>query len=76
MDPNLCYMRQQVGSSDLDATLQDMCFSDMQALKSQMMAEYQKIPITVSGKSLHIKKRKEELEFELDIVEKHMRRFL
>jgi hypothetical protein len=31
-----------------------------------MEAEYAKIPITVSGKGLAVKKRKEELEHELD----------
>ena len=39
-----------------------------------MEAEYSKIPITISGKSLHVKKRKEELEYELDLVEKYISR--
>lgn len=39
-----------------------------------MEAEYSKIPITIIGKSLHMKKRKEELEYELDLVEKYISR--
>jgi hypothetical protein len=38
--------------------------------KSRLEAEYAKIPITVSGKGIAIKKRKEELEHELDQIEK------
>jgi hypothetical protein len=30
------------------------------------------MPITINGKSLQIKKRKEELEFELDVIEKNI----
>jgi len=39
-----------------------------------MEAEYARIPLTVTGKSLHIKQRKEELEYELDLVEKYINR--
>ena len=39
-----------------------------------MEAEYARIPITISGKSLQVKKRKEELEYELDTVEKYIAR--
>jgi hypothetical protein len=35
-------------------------------------SEYSKIPITINGKSLQLKKRKEELEFELDAIEKNI----
>ena len=30
------------------------------------------MPITINGKGLQLKKRKEELEFELDIIEKNI----
>ena len=30
------------------------------------------MPITINGKSLQIRKKKEELEFELDLVEKNI----
>jgi riboflavin synthase alpha subunit len=39
-----------------------------------MEAVYQRIPITISGKSMQVKKRKEELEYELDLVEKYIGR--
>ena len=40
-----------------------------------MEAEYARIPITgITGKSLQVKKRKEELEYELDLVEKYISR--
>lgn len=42
--------------------------------KQDLESEYQRIPITVSGKSIQVKKRKEELEFELDTVEKQIYR--
>jgi riboflavin synthase alpha subunit len=35
-------------------------------------SEYQKIPITINGKSMQLKKKKEELEFELDAIEKNI----
>ena len=38
----------------------------------QLELEYQKIPITINGKTMQLKKKKEELEFELDAVEKHI----
>eukprot|EP00347_Sterkiella_histriomuscorum_P014734 403359749 len=38
--------------------------------KQKLESEYSKIPITINGKSLQIKKRKEELEFDLDVIEK------
>ena len=40
----------------------------------QLEGEYQRLPITVSGKSIQVRKRKEELEFELDLVEKQIYR--
>ena len=40
----------------------------------QLEQEYQRLPITVSGKSMQVRKRKEELEFELDTVEKQIYR--
>ena len=40
----------------------------------QLEVEYQRLPITVSGKSIQVRKRKEELEFELDTVEKQIYR--
>lgn len=39
-----------------------------------MEAEYARIPIVVTGKSLQVKKRKEELEYELDLIEKYISR--
>mgnify|MGYP001568533798 CR=1 FL=1 len=39
-----------------------------------MESEYARIPITITGKSLQVKKRKEELEYELDLVEKYISR--
>jgi hypothetical protein len=39
-----------------------------------MESEYARIPITISGKSLQLRKRKEELEYELDQIEKHISR--
>ena len=40
----------------------------------KMEAEYARIPIVVTGKSLQVKKRKEELEYELDLIEKYISR--
>lgn len=37
-----------------------------------MVSEYARIPITITGKSLQVKKRKEELEYELDLIEKYI----
>jgi hypothetical protein len=34
------------------------------------------MPITINGKSLMIKKRKEELEFDLDAVEKNISKMM
>jgi hypothetical protein len=34
--------------------------------------EYQKIPITINKKSIQLQKKKEELEFELDAVDKNI----
>ena len=39
-----------------------------------MEAEYARIPITITGKSIQVRKRKEELEYELDLIEKHLGR--
>lgn len=39
-----------------------------------MEAEYARIPIAIQGKGFAIKKRKEELEYELDLVEKYISR--
>jgi len=39
-----------------------------------MEAEYARVPIVISNKSMHVKKRKEELEFELDLIEKFINR--
>lgn len=39
-----------------------------------MEAEYARIPIILTGKSLQIRKRKEELEYELDLIEKYIGR--
>jgi len=39
-----------------------------------MESEYARIPITISGKSLQLRKRKEELEYDLDLIEKHISR--
>ena len=39
-----------------------------------MEAEYARIPIIMTGKSLQIRKRKEELEYELDLIEKYISR--
>lgn len=44
--------------------------TDLLGTKGRLEAEYAKIPITVSGKGIAIKKRKEELEHELDQIEK------
>jgi hypothetical protein len=38
----------------------------------QLEQEYSKIPITINGKSMQVKKRKEDLEFELDVLEKNI----
>ena len=47
-----------------------MCILIVFAL--QLENEYSKMPITINGKGLQLKKRKEELEFELDIIEKNI----
>lgn len=39
-----------------------------------MEAEYARIPIAIHGKGFAVKKRKEELEYELDLVEKYIGR--
>ena len=39
-----------------------------------MEAEFARVPIVITNKSFHVKKRKEELEFELDLVEKYINR--
>lgn len=39
-----------------------------------MEAEYARIPINITGKSMQVRKRKEELEAELDLVEKYIGR--
>lgn len=51
-----------------------MAVQDLIAHKQDLESEYQRLPITVSGKSMQVRKRKEELEFELDQVEKHIYR--
>ena len=47
-----------------------MSVSELMGRKQELEGEYQRLPITVSGKSIQVRKRKEELEFELDTVEK------
>jgi hypothetical protein len=39
-----------------------------------MEAEYARIPINIAGKSIVVRKRKEELEAEFDLVEKYIGR--
>ena len=46
----------------------------MRHLTLQMEAEYTRIPLTISGKSLGVRKRKEELEYELDLIDKYIGR--
>jgi len=41
--------------------------------REQLEEEYRKIPITIDRKSLHLKRRKEDLEFQLDQVDKSIR---
>ena len=70
---------------DFESIVQEMGLADMQATKQkvsptfhclfiQMEAEYARIPIILTGKSLQIRKRKEELEYELDLIEKYIGR--
>lgn len=51
-----------------------MGVSELVQHKQDLESEYQRLPITVSGKSMQVRKRKEELEFELDQVEKNIYR--
>lgn len=51
-----------------------MSVPELMGHKKELEGEYNKLPITVSGKSIQIRKRKEELEFELDLVEKQIYR--
>lgn len=44
------------------------------AQKQHLEQEYSKLPITVNGKSMQVRKRKEELECELDQIEKEVYR--
>ena len=47
-----------------------MSVGELMSHKQDLECEYQRLPITVSGKSMQVRKRKEELEFELDMIEK------
>ena len=51
-----------------------MSMGELMGHKQDLESEYQRLPITVSGKSMQVRKRKEELEFELDQVEKQIYR--
>lgn len=51
-----------------------MNLEQLQCVKQRMESEYARIPITVTGKSLHVQKRKEALEYELDLIEKYIHR--
>lgn len=51
-----------------------MNLRDLKSYKAKMEGEYAKIPITASSKSLQVRKRKEELEYELDVIEKQIMR--
>ena len=39
-----------------------------------MEGEYARIPLTITGKSIGVRKRKEELENELDLIDKYINR--
>lgn len=56
------------------AQLANMTMPELMGHKQDLESEYQRLPITVSGKSIQVRKRKEELEFELDLVEKQIYR--
>lgn len=51
-----------------------MSVPELMEHKQELEGEYQRLPITVSGKSIQVRKRKEELEYELDLVEKQIYR--
>ena len=52
----------------------NMSVGELMSHKQDLECEYQRLPITVSGKSMQVRKRKEELEFELDMIEKQIYR--
>ena len=64
----------QGSSTEIEQQLHEMNLQELQNAKQRMENEYARIPITVTGKSLHVQKRKEALEYELDLIEKYIHR--
>ena len=64
----------QGSSTEIELQLHEMNLQELQNAKQRMENEYARIPITVTGKSLHVQKRKEALEYELDLIEKYIHR--
>ena len=75
-DPNMAaYARQNAQQKQPQiAQLANMSVPELMGHKQELEEEYQRLPTTVSGKSIQVRKRKEELEFELDLVEKQIYR--
>jgi hypothetical protein len=66
--------RREGNSFETEQQLHEMNLEQLQCVKQRMESEYARIPITVTGKSLHVQKRKEALEYELDLIEKYIHR--
>ena len=64
----------QGSSAEIEQQYNDMSLPELQLAKQRMEHEYARIPITVTGKSLQVQKRKEALEYELDLIEKYILR--
>ena len=72
--PTYNSIQQQQQAFMTEKMLEEMNLRDLKNYKAKMESEYAKIPITASSKSLQVRKRKEELEYELDVIEKQIMR--
>ena len=74
MDPNMPQVARRTMQVDFETSIMNMNLRQLKDTKGNMESEYARIPITITGKSLQVRKRKEELEYELDLLDKYINR--